>query len=80
MTTQDNQKLFELIQLNHKKLDSCSKPHEFLICLDRRTRQPLENPTPQQQFGARWRCSKCGGDVDSVVRLWYNRGLKDAKK
>lgn len=62
---------------NIAKLDSCSGPHNFNICLDRRTREPVENPTPQQMFGARWRCSKCGGDVETTNKKWYERGLVD---
>ena len=44
---------------NKKLLESCERPNDFSICLDRRTKQPIENPTPGQRFGAKWKCSKC---------------------
>jgi len=67
------------IRHNRTLLESCSKPHDFSICLDRTSKQPLSCPTPQQQFGAHWKCSKCGGRVDSLARIWYNLGLTHSR-
>jgi|GEM_PF-5509401 hypothetical protein len=66
------------IRANQELLDKCVKPHDFSVCLDRHTKQPITNPSPEQCFGAKWRCSKCGGYTDSVNRSWYNRGLEDS--
>lgn len=75
--TKETDAILVKIRLNQKLLDSCKKPHDFSICLDRRTNQPIENPIPAQHFGARWRCSKCGGNVDGLNKSWYIKGLKD---
>lgn len=71
--------VFQEVKANQRKLESCIRPHDFSICLDRRTKQPIDNPTPQQHFGAKWQCSKCDGIVDSIHKINYNQGLKDAK-
>lgn len=77
-TVQDE--IFIQVKANMAKLDSCPGPHSFSICLNRRTKEPISNPTPQQLFGARWRCSKCGGDVDYHDKMWYSKGLMDGVK
>lgn len=69
--------LFE-IKVNNAQLDHCEKPHDFSIVIDRRTKLKIENPTPQQRFGAKLECSKCGGWIDSINASWYKRGLQDA--
>lgn len=70
--------IWEQVKANQTKLDGCVSPHDFSICLDRTTKTAVDNPTPQQRFGARWRCSKCGGDVDHHAKMWYALGLKHA--
>jgi hypothetical protein len=71
--------IFEEVKANQALLKSCVKPHDFSICLERHTKVVLENPTPTQRFGAKWKCSKCGGVVDSLHKINYDAGLKDAK-
>ena len=68
------------IRANQAKLDACDNPHDFTVCLNRYTKQPIPAPTPAHMFGAMWACSKCGGYVDSINKEWYNRGLADAIK
>ncbi len=68
------------VQANKALIESCSKPHDFSICLDRKTKQPIENPTPMQRFGAKWKCSKCGGVVDNMHKINYEAGIKDSSK
>lgn len=68
--------LFE-VKVNQGRLKLCEKPHDFSIVLDRITKEPIENPTPDQRLFARCRCTKCGGEVDAMARLWYERGLED---
>ena len=65
---------------NTAKLEGCPGPHDFSIALDRHTKQPISNPTPIQSFACKWQCSKCGGYVDGINKIWYNRGLNHSKK
>lgn len=69
--------LFE-IKVNTAQLNHCDKPHDFSICIDRKTRLPVSNPQPIQMLGCKWECSKCGGRVQSTDKGWYEKGLKDA--
>jgi len=66
------------IKANTARMENCSR-HDFSITLDRRTKQPIENPTPAQRFGAKFKCTRCGGIVDGLARIWYDKGLKDSK-
>jgi len=75
----DTDSILVAIRSNQKLLEECTKPHDFSVCLDRHTKQPIKDPTPAQHFGAKWGCSKCGGYVDSIDKSWYNKGLQDAK-
>ena len=52
--------------LNMKKLDECSGPHDF---------QPDTSKKPVREEI----CSKCGGKVDKINALWYKRGLEHGK-
>ena len=71
--------IFEQVKANRAKLDACAGPHAFLLCIPRGSCCPVATPTPQQRFGAKWRCTKCGGDVDGVYKIWYELGLKHGK-
>jgi hypothetical protein len=66
------------VRANTAKLEGCEGPHDFSIALDRYTKEPIANPTPQQHFGCKWQCFKCGGYVDAINKSWYNRGLNHA--
>jgi hypothetical protein len=61
-------KLFEQVKENHRILDSCTR-HAFDI-----------DKNPGQVFGKKWECSNCGGNVDSMAKLWYERGLQHGKE
>jgi hypothetical protein len=67
------------IRANQKRLDECPKPHDFSIAIHRRTNEPMINPKPNETFGCKWRCSKCGGQVDFSDKGWYVRGLLDGQ-
>jgi len=56
--------IMEEIRANNKLLDSCPKPHKF----ERDPAKPLGKRT----------CKKCGGKIDGIHAIWYERGLKDA--
>lgn len=66
------------VKTNSKRLEGCQR-HDFSICLERYTKKPIENPTPAQRFGAKWRCSKCAGEIDGINKIWYERGLKHSE-
>lgn len=76
----ETDKILVEIRANQAVLDSCNHPHDFSVCLDRYTKQPIENPSPAQHFGAKWGCSKCKGVVDNSAKHWYNLALKHAAK
>lgn len=65
------------IKANAARMENCPR-HDFSIMIDRHTKQPVENPTPAQRFGAKFKCARCGGVVDNLARIWYEKGLKDA--
>lgn len=67
------------VKANSALLEKCAR-HDFSVVLDRRTKQPLENATPAQRFGAKFKCTHCGGTVDGLAKIWYDRGLKDASE
>lgn len=58
--------IMEEIRANNKLLDSCPKPHQF-------------ERDPSKPMGKRT-CKKCGWKIGAVHAIWYERGLKDAKK
>lgn len=71
--------IFKEVKANQAMLSDCAKPHDFSIALDRRTKEPIHGGiTPHQRFGCKWKCSKCGGIVDTLHKLHYEQGLKDA--
>lgn len=60
----DPKQIMQQVQLNHNKLDNCPR-HDFSIDLD-----------PAKVFGKRWQCTHCTGTVDSIIKDWYERGLR----
>ncbi len=77
---QEMDTIFQEVKANQKRLKECGRPHVFSICLDRRTKEPISNPTNQQMFGAKWKCAKCGGIVDGLEKRTYIEGLTDGVK
>jgi len=53
------------VRENIRKLDSC-KLHDFSIDL---------TPGRPISMGMKWKCSKCGGEVDCTKKKWYELGL-----
>ena len=62
-------KIMEGVQLNQRLLSGCDVPHRFDIELN-----------PGKKLGGRWKCAKCGGVIDKIAKIWYTRGLSDAKR
>ena len=60
--------IWDEVRANQARLDACAGPHDF---------RP-EDPPPKIDM-RRYVCAKCGGDVTSVNKLWYDRGLEHAK-
>jgi len=65
----DAKKIWDDVQANAKKLAGCAGPHDFSIAR-----------SPEKKLTGRWACSRCGGEVDPIAKLWYERGLADARK
>lgn len=59
--------IMEEVKENHRKLDSCSR-HLF-----------NEDLTPERRLNKQWKCSNCGGYINSSEKLWYEKGLCHAK-
>jgi len=55
---------------NHVLLTKCDGPHEF---------EPSEWNNIKTLV-RRYRCKKCGGYLDALEVVWYNRGLSHAAK
>lgn len=67
MTEAEARALWVDVQANQRLLESCPR-HNFSRALDR----------PGDRVRPRWRCSTCTGTVDSMAKLWYERGLEHA--
>lgn len=59
--------IWEQVQANHRTLEACVRPHDF---------QPLG----ERPLFDRFKCSRCGGEVDGINARWYTDGLRDASK
>lgn len=57
------------VKANIAKLDGCKGPHEFALS------EPEEG-----QVVRRYVCSKCGGHVEAIYKLWYEEGLAHGKE
>lgn len=53
----------ELAKANYGKLSKCT----FHVFVD---------ATPQVQFGKKYRCKRCGGEIDQHAYHWYSVGYK----
>lgn len=59
------EKIWENVKANHKALDHCRGPHDFHV------HEKLRGGTPRN-----YKCSKCGGVLDSVNYYWYKKGIE----
>jgi hypothetical protein len=64
MTPEQSRAIWDRAVANRKVLDECQVPHDFV------------DVTPERNIGKDYRCSKCGGVVESLHRYWYEQGLK----
>ena len=54
-------RVFEDVKVNHAKLDACDG-HDF---------EPCERIG---ELVRSYRCTRCDGVLDTIMRLWYERG------
>ena len=67
MNRDEAKRLLEQVRANMASWDACDGPHE------------LVDLTPEKTIGKRWRCSKCGGECDSVAKSYYEQGLRHGR-
>lgn len=68
ITKEEQMKIMEDIRNNNKLLESCNL-HDFSI------------EVPQKHtILSKWKCSNCGGIVDSTQKQWYEKGLNHANQ
>lgn len=60
---QDMLDIWERVKKNSAALEGCFGRHDFQVI------------DPTKKFGARYKCSKCHGEVDSTAHHWYAIGL-----
>jgi len=66
MTKAEAEALLAAVQGNHAAIEKCAG-HEFVALND----APIFR---------KYRCSKCGGVVDSIAKSWYETGLKHGRQ
>jgi hypothetical protein len=57
--------ILDEVKTNIQSLNSCVKPHDFKV-------------VDEEKLFSKYKCIKCGGTVDHMQAMWYQRGLKDA--
>jgi hypothetical protein len=60
---QDMLDIWESVKKNSAALEGCLGRHDF---------QTID---PTKKFGARYKCSKCQGEIDATGYHWYTIGL-----
>lgn len=65
MSEREAKALWEDVMANQRLLESCPR-HSFSESMDR----------AGDRLRPRWQCTVCTGTVDSVTKLWYERGLE----
>jgi len=68
MTREEAREILDQVVANQKTLTACSGPHEF------------EPVSKDKKFSRRYRCKKCGGEVESLHKYWYEQGLKHGSR
>jgi len=56
----------EKMKQNIETLGKCKTPHDFSIDL-----------TPEKTLNKKWKCSRCGGEVQALSKLYYELGYND---
>lgn len=53
-------------KVNQTALNGCPGPHAFQVI------------DPEKKFGAKYRCTRCQGTIDSHAHYWYGLGRDHA--
>jgi hypothetical protein len=61
----DARRMCASVRRNDALLDACEGTHDFLRY-------------SSNGLASRYRCTKCGGDVSVIAKMWYEKGVKDA--
>jgi len=73
--TSEMWELWKSIKLNHKRLDECSGPHDFI---GDETEAWSETKDGGRLY-KRYVCTKCNGKITSHDWRWYTRGLEHGR-
>lgn len=65
----NSKQLIEEVKVNMDKLNHCEAPHDFSIDMDK-----------GKPINKRFQCTKCGGYIWEIDKIWYERGLLDSLK
>lgn len=68
MTNEEARELWHRARYNAEALARC-KRHAFSRDL-----------SPGLTFGKRWQCTRCGGEVNSNEKFWYENGIRHAEE
>lgn len=66
MNQEEARELWDRVVRNENALKTC-KRHAF-----------VRDVTPDRTFSKKWQCSRCGGEVNSTQKWWYELGLEHA--
>ena len=69
LSQDDLKDIWAKVQENHRILDLCVGPHEFLSI----------TPDPKK-LDKKFQCTKCGGVITSSDLFWYNHGVGHGSK
>lgn len=67
MTPEEAKALWDQVAARRTAMDGCGA-HAFV------------DITPDRKFGKRWRCSACGGEVDTTGRTLYDQGVAHGRR
>lgn len=67
ISSEEANAIWQQVKENQRKLEACPR-HDFSIDLK-----------PDQSYGKRFCCSKCGGEVDHITKVWYETGVKHGR-
>ena len=64
----EQMKIMEEIRHNRQLLEGCPR-HDF-----------SEEVKQSHRMTSKWRCTNCGGIVDHLEKLWYEKGIEHASQ
>jgi len=70
MQPEDARILLAKAVANRRALAECAGPHAFAPA----------RPPGEGRWTGTWKCRECGGEVDSLQRVFYDQGLQHGRK